>query len=263
MQSKIKIAFFDIDGTLLKMENKIPSEKTVYALNELKNKGILICMATGRSSLLMPKFEKIKFDVYITFNGSYSFNDKEIIFKFPIPKNDVFQILNNSKRMNRVMAISNEKYTLTNGDDKILEKYFSFCEGKVIIADDFENKCKEDDVYQIMLSGVKSEYDEIIKDTTGSVITAWWDKALDIIPSDSGKGNAVDNILAYYGLSKEESIAFGDGNNDIEMLKAVGIGVAMGNSNNNVKAAAEVVCKSVDDDGVYYYLVENGIISPQ
>ena len=69
--------------------------------------------------------------------------------------------------------------------------------------------------------------------------------------------------MAYYGFSKDESIAFGDGNNDIEMLKAVGTGVAMGNSNNNVKAAADVVCKSVDDDGIYYYLVENGIIAKQ
>ena len=262
MQSKIKIAFFVIDGTLLQLGKKNPSEKTVYALNELKKKGVLLCMATGRSSLMLPKFDNIKFDIYITFNGSYCFNDKEIIFKCPIPKNDVFQILNNSKRMKRAMAISNEKYTVTNGTDKILETYFSFGGGKVIIVDDFESKCN-DDIYQIMLSGIKSEYEDILKDTTGAVITAWWDKAVDIIPLASGKGNAVKNILTYFGLLKEQSIAFGDGNNDIEMLKAAGTGVAMGNSNNNVKEAADVVCKSVDDDGIYHYLVENGIISQQ
>jgi len=262
MQSKIKIAFFDIDGTLLKLGKKIPSEKTVYALNELKKKGILICIATGRPPLILPKFENIKFDVYITFNGSYNYNNKETIFKCPIPKNDVFQILNNSKRMKRIMSISNEKYIVTNGTDKILETYFSFGGAKVKTADDFEKKCN-DDVYQIMISCVKSEYDDILKDTKGAVITAWWDKAVDIIPSASGKGKAVNNILTYYGFSKDESIAFGDGNNDIEMLKAAGIGVAMGNANNDVKAAADVVCQSVDDDGVYHYLVENGIISQQ
>ena len=98
-------------------------------------------MATGRSSLMRPKFEQINFDVYITFNGSYSFNDKEIIFKCPIPKNDVFQILNNSKRMKRAISISNEKYTIANGTFNILETYFSFGEGKVIIVNDFESKC--------------------------------------------------------------------------------------------------------------------------
>ena len=126
MRSKIKIAFFDIDGTLLQLGKKIPSEKTVYALNELKKKGILLCMATGRSSLMMPKFEKKNFDVYINFNGSYSFDDKEIIFKCPIPKKDVFQILNNSKRMKHAISISNEKYIIANGTDNILETYFSF-----------------------------------------------------------------------------------------------------------------------------------------
>ena len=263
MQSKIKIAFFDIDGTLVQFWKKIPSEKTVYALNELKKKGILICIATGRTSLMLPKFEKIKFDVYITFNGSFCFNDKEIISKSPIPKKDVLQILNNSKRMNRGMTISNEKYQVTNCKDEILETYFSFVSVKNIVVDDFESRCNNDDIYQIMIGVNKSEYDDILKGTTDVEITAWWDKAVDIIPSFSGKGKAVNNILAYYGFSKDESIAFGDGNNDIEMLKAVGTGVAMENSNNDVKAAADVICKSVDDDGIYYYLVENGIIAKQ
>lgn len=252
--------FFYIDGTLLKLGKKIPSEKTVYALNELKKKGILLCIATGRSSLMIPKFENINFDVYITFNGSYIYNDKEIIFKHPIPKKDVFQILKNTKRMKRAISITNEKYIVANGTDNNLKTYFSFGGGKVIIVNDFESKCN-DDVYQIMLSCVKSEYDDILKDTNDSIITAWWDKAIDIIPSGSGKGKAIEKILSYYGFSKEESIAFGDGNNDIEMIKAVGIGVAMGNSNNDVKNAADVVCQSVDDDGIYHYLVDNGIIS--
>ena len=52
-------------------------------------------------------------------------------------------------------------------------------------------------------------------------------------------------MLNYYGLSKDEAIAFGDGRNDIEMLEAVGTGVAMGNAIDEVKARADVICKSV------------------
>ena len=58
-----------------------------------------------------------------------------------------------------------------------------------------------------------------------------------------GKGNAVNAVLNYYGLSKDEAIAFGDGRNDIEMLEAVGTGVAMGNAIDEVKARAEDVYK--------------------
>ena len=61
-------------------------------------------------------------------------------------------------------------------------------------------------------------------------------------------------------LSKDEAIAFGDGHNDIEMLEAVGIGVAMGNAKDEVKAKADFVCQSVENDGIYHYCVENKLI---
>ena len=60
--------------------------------------------------------------------------------------------------------------------------------------------------------------------------------------------------------TKDEAIAFGDGHNDIEMLEAVGMGVAMGNAKDEVKAKADFVCKSVEDDGIYHYCVENKLI---
>lgn len=87
-----------------------------------------------------------------------------------------------------------------------------------------------------------------------------WDKAADIIPLNCGKGNAVNAVLNYYGLSKDEAIAFGDGRNDIEMLEAVGTGVAMGNAIDEVKARADVICKSVEEDGVYHYCLEQKLI---
>ena len=73
----IKIAFFDVDGTLLKMGGKEPSKKTISTLKQLQKKGILLCMATGRSYPVIPNFEGIDFDVLLTFNGSYVRNKKE------------------------------------------------------------------------------------------------------------------------------------------------------------------------------------------
>jgi len=83
---------------------------------------------------------------------------------------------------------------------------------------------------------------------------------VDIIPSATGKGTAVEKILGYYGISKDEAIAFGDGENDIEMLEAVGTGIAMDNAVDKVKAAADFVCGSVSDDGIYHYCRENNLI---
>ena len=64
---KIKIIFFDIDGTLLRLRAKELSEKTVEALNRLKANGIRLCIATGRTPVSLPHFSGIEFDTFLTF----------------------------------------------------------------------------------------------------------------------------------------------------------------------------------------------------
>ncbi|MCR5022792.1 MAG: HAD family hydrolase [Lachnospiraceae bacterium] len=255
----IKIAFFDIDGTLLPLGENNLSERTIYTLNELQKNKIITCMATGRGVLMMPRFEGVIFDVFMTFNGSYCFTDKEVIYKCPIPEKDVMRILENTRQMNRAIAISNERYEVSNGTDPDLEEYFSFAKGKVAIADDFEERF-HDEIFKMMVSCNKSEHERIMAGADGAKITYWWDKAVDIIPAATGKGIAVEKILGFYGFSKDEAIAFGDGENDIEMLEAVGTGIAMGNAMDSVKSIADHVCRSAAEDGVYHCCKENKLI---
>lgn len=72
--------------------------------------------------------------------------------------------------------------------------------------------------------------------------------------------NAILIIIHLPVLLKDEAIAFGDGHNDIEMLEAVGMGIAMGNAKDEVKDKADFVCKSVEEDGIYHYCIENKLI---
>lgn len=254
-----KLAFFDVDGTLLKLGEKYPTRKTIYALNRLQTNGYLLCMATGRSLPCVPKFDGIKFDILMCFNGSYIVNDREVIYKNPFNRSDANIIINNLKNMNRAIAISNEKMIFSNGSDYDLEQYFKFGSETNNVREDFDELCK-DDIYQIMCSCNESEHSRILAGTNNVKITAWWDRAVDIIPANSGKGKAVNEILNYYNINKEDAIAFGDGNNDVEMLKAVGCGIAMGNAKDDVKNQADVVCKSAEDDGIYHYCLDNGLI---
>ena len=101
--------------------------------------------------------------------------------------------------------------------DKDLEDYFKFSQDKIEVSDDFE-KMLDEDIYQVMMGGYESEYPLIMKDIKGAKLAAWWDRAVDIIPSSGGKGIAISKMLEYYNLDKSQAIAFGDGNNDIEML---------------------------------------------
>ena len=127
------------------------------------------------------------------------------------------------------------------------------------ITDEFDTVCRED-VYQLMMGGRKDEYDAILRGVDGAKIAAWWDRAVDIIPASGGKGTGIGKILEYYGFDKAEAVAFGDGNNDIEMFQAVGHSVAMGNASADLKAIASEVCGTCAEDGIYHYCKENGLI---
>lgn len=256
----IQIAFFDVDGTLLKMGCKEPSGKTIHTLNALQKNGVLLCMATGRSYPAVPHFQGVDFDILLTFNGSYVCSRDAVLLKNPLDPKDKRQILRNLKQMDRAAAISSETFLVANGTDPDLEQYFAFGNEKVVVSDHFDALC-ETDLYQIMCSCTPSEYEAILFGTKNAQIAAWWDKAADIIPLSGGKGKAVKAILNHYGFSKEETIAFGDGKNDIEMLKAVGTGIAMGNAKDEVKASAVAVCPPVEEDGIYSYCLKTGLIS--
>jgi len=256
----IKIAFFDIDGTIVDMNTKVISKKMKETLIRLKENGIMIGIATGRPAMNIPHFDFVEFDVYLTFNGSYCFNQKEVIFKQPIPIEDVQKIIENGKRIGRPAVLASLDRMGANGkDDPDLIEYFGVTAHPIVVIEDFDEFSREE-IYQIMMGGRVEEYDQILAGAEGAEITAWWDRAVDIIPFNCGKGTGIERILAYYGLSKEEAIAFGDGSNDIEMLKTVGTGIAMGNATEDVKEIADDICGTVMEDGIYKYCIQKHLI---
>ena len=90
----------------------------------------------------------------------------------------------------------------------------------------------------------------ILENTTTLKVARWWNRACDIIPCNGGKDIGIQKILDYFNFNKEEAMAFGDGGNDISMLKYVGTGVAMGNAKDDVKAIADYITDSVQEDGI-------------
>lgn len=262
IMNDIKIAFFDIDGTLIDMERKVISEKMVETLLQLKKNHIIICIATGRTPIAIPQFEGVQFDAFLTFNGSYCFDQKKEIFCNPISEKDVQTIIKNASEIHRPVSIATVDKLAANGKDQDLIDYFAFAKLSVEVAEDFAEVAKED-VFQIMMGCYENEYQSMMKKVENAKITAWWDRAVDIIPANGGKGVGIEKVLEYYHLKKEDAIAFGDGDNDIEMLQAVGLGIAMENASDKLKEAADEICGHVNKDGIYYYCVEHGLIERQ
>lgn len=255
----IKIIFFDIDGTLIDMNKKQISAKMLETLIRLREKNIKICLATGRTPVSLPHFEGVEFDAYLTFNGSYCYNAEQVIFSNPIPTQDVKTIIRNAASINRPVSLATKNRLAANGKDEDLEEYYSFAKLEVEIADDFE-QVVHDEIYQIMLGCREKDYPQLLKNVHNARITAWWDRAADVIPSGSGKGTGIEKVLACYHINKSEAMAFGDGNNDMEMLQAVGLGVAMGNASEELKKTADDICGHVADDGIYHYCVASGLM---
>ena len=101
---------------------------------------------------------------------------------------------------------------------------------------------------------------EFLAHLPGCKAVRWNPCFADIIPADGGKPVGVGKMLERFGLKREESMAFGDGGNDIDMLRYAGVGVAMGNAGDDVKAAADYVTAGVDEDGVERALRHFGVI---
>lgn len=256
--TKPKIIFFDIDGTLVPLKESIRT-RTVEALQKLRQNGIKLCIATGRAPMEVPKFEGVTFDAFLTYNGSYCFTPERDVFKNLIPKADIALLRRNAEALGRPMALATKDRLAANGSDPDLAEYFAIGGVELVIADDFDAMA-QGEIFQVLMSGREAEYPAILKDVENAKIAAWWDRAVDIIPASGGKGAGIGKILEYYGFDKAEAVAFGDGNNDIEMLQAVGDAVAMGNASDELKAVATEVCRPVTEDGVYWYCVENGLI---
>ena len=255
----IKMIFFDIDGTLIEMGKKQMTPRMEETLIQLKEKGILLCIATGRPLKEVPSFERVQFDAYLTFNGSYCCNQEEVIYANPILPEDVEQVLRNAANRQRYVALATLHEMGANGKDTNLEEYFAHANQVIEVAEDFD-QLRQQPVYQMMVASSPDEYGALTANTRNVTMTSWSTKAADIIPANSGKGVAVKKILAYYDIKPDEAMAFGDGKNDIDLLETVGMGIAMGNATDEVKRHANAVCLSVDQDGIYHYCTQQKLI---
>ena len=258
------IIFFDIDGTLLDMKTKVITPALRQLLRDLSSQGVRLGLCTGRSPIQVPKIEDVHFDVLLCYNGSLCFSDQgELIRSAPLKDQDVQKIIDNATAIGRPVAIATDSEILANGADQDLIDYYWISKQKLIPEPDFEKKRQGKTVYQIMSSGRKEEYPALMKDVDGAEIAAWWDRAVDIIPAGGGKGKGVEAVLTYYGLTADQAAAFGDGDNDLPMIEAVGCGVAMGNGSPALKEAAAFICKPVDQDGIVSFVYERGWLNPE
>jgi Cof subfamily protein (haloacid dehalogenase superfamily) len=257
----IQAIFFDIDGTLVSFNTHRVSDSTIQALNELRRKGIKVFIATGRAAASINNLGDLKFDGYITMNGSCCYVENEIIHKQTILKSNIKALIEYVENVDSFPCFftdGNEPFCNYSNEisDKVFESLnFPPPEPKPI------GKALEAEICQMSVFYNKQDEEKILALLPDCKTASWSPHFSDIIPKESGKENGIDRMLAHFNIPLEATMAFGDGGNDISMLQHVKTGVAMGDANDEVKQAADYVTSSVDEDGIRKALEHFGILA--
>lgn len=255
----IKAIFFDVDGTLIShTQNAVPMS-TRRSLEKLGKKGIKRIVATGRHMLELSVLpvKDIRFDAYITLNGQLCLDEQgNIISGNPIVGSDKEQIIRLfMEKSIPIMLVEKEAMYIN-----FINHHVEVAQQAISTRIPDVGEYSGNEIYQAIAYLEKGSEWIISSQLPNCKITRWNDYAVDIISYLGGKTSGIKEYLASNHIKKEETMAFGDGENDIEMLKYVQIGVAMENADDCVKKNVDFITASVDEDGIEKELIKWKII---
>ena len=259
-----KALFFDIDGTLVSFDTHSIPTSTIEAIETARGKGHKIFIATGRPKMIINNLSELQsrglIDGYITMNGAYCFVGDEVIYKSPIPTTEVQTMAHFCKDQNiACFFVAEHHLSICQPNDLVKSIFCDFLHVEEAPVSDFESVVKED-IYQMTPFMTLDQEREIEPQMDNSEIGRWHPAFADVTAKGNTKQRGIDEIISYFNIPLQDTIAFGDGGNDISMLKHAAIGVAMGQAQPEVKAAADYVTDSVDDDGIRKAMIHLNLI---
>jgi len=258
----VKAVFFDVDGTLVSFNTHSIPPSALDALSTLKNNGIKVFVATGRAFVQLEILSDLPFDGYITANGAYCTNSQyELIHKSIIPIEDIEALIRYQEEKGQfpVSFMTPKGMTINYIDEKVMElsrivdvppppvkSLREAANSEVLQMDLYTDKEKEREVMRKVLVHCQA--------------TRWNPCFADVNLRGCSKQAGIDHFFQHFDFKLDETMAFGDGGNDIAMLRHVAIGVAMGNASDEVKRTADFVTDTVDDNGIWNALKHFRII---
>lgn len=258
----MKALFFDVDGTLIDIKTHRVSESAMIAIREARKRGNRIFISTGRSHtfLDLAGLPKELIDGYVTLNGAVCLAEGREISLIKIPQETVKALSDVCINQGfTCLFVTMEGMIVANPDEDFrigFQEYFNL--GPVPVTDFTSMLDKE--VYQMTVF-FDEVTERILKPQFPDLeFNRWFPTFADITCKGVNKAAGIETMARHFGINRVDTIAFGDGGNDIPMLRAAGIGVAMGNASDEVKANADLVTAAVDVDRIYKALKQLNII---
>lgn len=246
-----KLVAFDIDGTLLDSNKEILAS-TLEVLDSLRKAGHLVTLATGRSFKLTEELiGELGFENYILFNGAAAFIDHELVYSNTLDEAELARltaILDQEKIDVIFHSLADAKRRNAEFEDRTLAAMQSFNSYVPEAEKDFYTKYP---IHQAIVFYNESEKELFESQFPAFRFVRWHENSVDVVPHNGSKANTLMDLAERYQFAREDVIAFGDGENDIEMLAAVGLGIVMGNASDEVKKYGDYVTDTNDADGIY------------
>lgn len=273
--SDIKVIIMDVDGTLTNSK-KVVTEKTKNALIKAQELGSILVLASGRpTSGLIDLAKELKMNEHngllVSFNGSKVINceTNKVLFNKTMSIEEGQSVLEHMKNFKVKPMIDKDDYMYVNNvfDNEVINN------GEPFNIIEYEARggkfklCEQEDLAafadyplnKILTAGdpeyLEEHYKEMMepfKDKLSCMFTAPF--YFEFTAKGIDKAKALDSVLIPMGYKKEEMIAFGDGHNDASMVKYAGVGVAMENAVEDLKAIANEITLSNEEDGIAYTL---------
>lgn len=269
-----KAIFFDIDGTLVNFRGRM-SASTKNALRQVQRNGHRIVICTGRSVCqVYPWLLDMQFDGIIAAAGAYVECDGKIIYEHHMEGAAFLATLDLLERVDASYAAQTKDAILVTTDNKsrLLDRAIAMgMDGYAV--DQFSKSLQIDD----QITGRKdiekfaffdalittSEIKEALSDYCDVTLISLenpTERAGEIVCKGINKSLGMQKYIEHTGNAREETIAFGDGANDIEMIEFAHVGIAMGNAIEELKKRADYVTAGIDEDGIEYALKKLGLL---
>ena len=254
----VKLIFFDIDGTLVPIGHKGMLPSTVEALNAARARGVKLFVNTGRPKYFINNLGDYPFDGYVCLNGALAIFEGRTIHKRPLEKADVHRIIEVCSAQNLAcVAFAEDRPRLNFYNDRVrkvsaaIHTSFDSVGPLEAIADE--------EIFQFTVYCTQEE-EKLFTGLHNIIFPRWLDIFTDVNRADSSKALGMQQVASLLDVGMEEVMAIGDGGNDLPMLRAAGISVAMGNALPDVQSAATYVSSPAAEDGIATALRHFGLI---
>ncbi|MCP9076027.1 bifunctional Cof-type HAD-IIB family hydrolase/peptidylprolyl isomerase [Streptococcus sp. CF4-2] len=260
---KIKIIFFDIDDTLRNSKTGFIPSTIPTAFKQLRDKGILTGIATGRGIFgVVPEIKALKPDFFVTLNGAYIEDKKgNVIYSNKIAKDKVEEYITWTKEVGIDYGLVGSHATKLSRRTEMISQAIDPIYPDLEVDPDFYQK---EDIYQMWT--FEDQGDDLkLPDTLASTLrmVRWHRNSSDVVPLNGSKAAGVAKVVEHLGLKPENVMVFGDGLNDLELFDYAGISVAMGISHDKIKEKADYITKTLEEDGIFNALEGFGMVEKE